>query len=536
MRDPLTRWYYLLCAWIWCLGAVITEQVADPDLWGRLSIGALIVENRHFPYKDIFSYTAWHRPWIDHEWLSGLIFYLALRWGGEAGLHLLKYGLLLGIFYLLFSLAKQLARTTESGYRTLFWGLFFLISFYSSGFYPTLRAQIFSLFFFTLFLWLCECVRIQKKPAKRLWWLVPTGIFWANAHGGFVLGIAMLGLYGIGQIISEKHWKSAFPFWHIAFSIAVLSSILNPYGFAYWAFLLKALTMPRPGIPEWKALPLFSSAYWNVKMLMIALILRLACLWRQAKSDDEKVMLLTPALILLSGMALTIKGIRFQPFLLLSTLAYLPLLVQNLPLLKRVNTLSKALPGIIAALNIGLIFLFLPDRCLKSVVNDEALTQTKALIPYPVGVVDYLQKSSLHGNLLNPFTVGEFLYWTLYPRFKIAWDGRYEEVYTQRQYLALQDLYGFPHRNNPTAFFQTINNSPADFMLIEIISPNQALMTQNSAWQLLYRDRFYFLYGRKTRQAIPVSTSPNAQLLSPRIYTIQDFFTPSLIERFRYSQ
>ena len=73
----------LAAVWLTSVLFIASGQFADPDLWGRLSIAALIFQNGRFPYHDVFSYTASHARWIDHEWLSGMAFYTILAHLGE---------------------------------------------------------------------------------------------------------------------------------------------------------------------------------------------------------------------------------------------------------------------------------------------------------------------------------------------------------------------------------------------------------------------------------------------------------------------
>ena len=64
---------------------------ADPDLWGHLAFGRLILARGHLPAVDVFSYSASGLPWHDHEWLSEVV--LASWWSrfGVIGLKLMKF-------------------------------------------------------------------------------------------------------------------------------------------------------------------------------------------------------------------------------------------------------------------------------------------------------------------------------------------------------------------------------------------------------------------------------------------------------------
>lgn len=551
LKKRLQALYYAGSAFLVCWVALVPAQLADPDLWGRLSVAALWFKNGRFPYRDVFSSTAFHHPWIDHEWLAGVVFYGALWFGGEIGLHVLKYGMILAIFYSLFSLCQKIAPTNKNLPLLLFTSLFLLFPIYGDAFYPTIRAQLFSFLFFACFLMILEQVRLGQTPphsSKRLLWaIIPWGVIWANAHGGFILGLVLLVLYGLGNALDKKNLKASLPYWGTAAGTAALIALFNPYGFAYWPFMLKALTMPRPFISEWNALPLFTLDYWETKLLMLASLGGLLLTgWRQRKANptgNKSLSLITPALVALFFVGLAIKGVRFKSFLALTVLFYIPALItawrnsspprtneSNQPASK----LTLWLPGIVAlgALAITLCF-YPPYYYARTVVQDGQVAQSQGLVPFPINMVNYLKASPYQGNLINPFSWGEFLAWNLYPRFKIAWDGRYEEVYTNAEFQPLTEFYALPHPYNPQRIWDLANQSAGDFILIEKISPNQEIMGKNPSWSLLYTDGFYFLYGRKTALKHFPPYNPTRLLREKPIYTIGDFFHPAEFNRFQ---
>ena len=56
----------------------------DYDLFARLIVGERFIENGILPFKDFLSYTPTH-AWYDHEWGSGVVFYLLLKYLGPFG-------------------------------------------------------------------------------------------------------------------------------------------------------------------------------------------------------------------------------------------------------------------------------------------------------------------------------------------------------------------------------------------------------------------------------------------------------------------
>lgn len=192
------------------------------------------------------------------------------------------------------------------------------------------------------------------------------------------------------------------------------------------------------------------------------------------------------------------------------------------------------LPGIAAggALAIVLIF-YRPAYYAHTIVQTGELAKARDLVPFPIQMMQYLKNSPYRGNLITPFTWGEFLAWNLYPRFRVNWDGRYEEVYPPQVMNFYTEFYALPHAHHPERIMDMANRSTGDFILIESISPNQPIMDQNPDWRLLVTDGFYFLYGRNsTLRQFPDYRAPLPEAESPPA-TIGQFFQPREMRRFQ---
>ena len=72
---------------------LFTFHEADEDLWGRLASGKLTVSEGRVPRRDVFAYVPTKPLWVDHEWLSGVVFHEIHRAWGGAGLILLRAAL-----------------------------------------------------------------------------------------------------------------------------------------------------------------------------------------------------------------------------------------------------------------------------------------------------------------------------------------------------------------------------------------------------------------------------------------------------------
>ena len=76
-------------------------NMPDYDLWARLAVGSIFFQTGHVLKHDIFSYLPTKPLWVDHEWGSGVVFYLLAKYMGEWGIFALKAAIILAIFVLI---------------------------------------------------------------------------------------------------------------------------------------------------------------------------------------------------------------------------------------------------------------------------------------------------------------------------------------------------------------------------------------------------------------------------------------------------
>ena len=70
------------------LSSVVPYPIGKPDTWIQIATRDYIL-SRGIPHTDPFSYTTADRPYVEHEWLTCVLFALVYRTGGVLGLVLL---------------------------------------------------------------------------------------------------------------------------------------------------------------------------------------------------------------------------------------------------------------------------------------------------------------------------------------------------------------------------------------------------------------------------------------------------------------
>ncbi|MGA7579092.1 MAG: hypothetical protein ACLQUW_14120 [Desulfobaccales bacterium] len=467
--------------------ARLANTKADPDLWGYLAFGRLFWTSGHFPYQDLFSFTPTLSRWVYHEWLTGVVFYPIYRAFGFAGLQLLKIGLglvTLGLVYLT-------ARRLRADVPATIIGLFISLGFLTMGYSPV-RAQEFTYAFYALTLYLLETAR-QTGRWRVLWLLAPLQILWCNLHGGFVAGLGLVSLYALGEALSSR------PFWPYAgiLLISVLATLLNPYGWEYWQYVIHAVVMPRPQITEWASvLEAYRAGTDQGRLLyLISVVGIFGFLAWWARWRD-----LTAILVVGITLYLGIRHTRHLVFFLLLTGAYLPVMLTRFlekitsdPKLisagKRLGWKAPAIAGLVIITSFGIKI----GRCHPLSLEIPPLPEKASVadIYYPVGAVEYIKSQRLKGNLLTEFDWGEYLIWILSPQCKVALDGRYETVYPEEvtdQYFDFID-----GRKNWREFLQKY---PPEMVLIKSQGKAYGLIHADQQWRQVYFDRGCALFVR----------------------------------------
>jgi hypothetical protein len=194
--------------------------LSDGDTGWHIRVGDWIRENGTVPRTDLFSFSKPGAPWFAWEWLAELLFSYLHSWAGLKGVVLFS-GMLIPA-YLLILFRHMLWR----GSTTLLGLAMILLISGSSAIHYLARPHLFTLLFLSISLWVLDAD--LARPSRRIWWLVPLTLLWANLHGGFLALIACLGVVAVGQLLSRNRVAALRYSGLGAACLAV--SVVNPYG------------------------------------------------------------------------------------------------------------------------------------------------------------------------------------------------------------------------------------------------------------------------------------------------------------------
>lgn len=288
--------WFLLAALAAFLLSRTAGGVVDLDLFHEMALAREAMNLGYVPWGDSFAYTPTVPIVVHHEWGLGLIALLLARFGGGAAMICLKFLLIFGLAAVVWRTARN--RRASPVVIALFGALAIVLSDFG---FATVRAQMFSYLFAALLLWGFD----RDRKGDRLWMLGVVLLFplWANIHGGCLVGAALFATHWFEQLIRRQPHRHLFV---LGLALIPLAAI-NPWGFHFHQYLIRAMTMPRPAIAEWAPLwdPDNRQALINFAVCLLPLVVILK------ETSWQRL----PGILIVAATGLAaLKSNRFLPF------------------------------------------------------------------------------------------------------------------------------------------------------------------------------------------------------------------------------
>jgi len=167
-------------------------ELSAVDLGRHLENGRLVLNNSSLLFTNYYSYTEPNFRFINHHWLSGLIFYGVYLIGGFSLLSIFNILLILAVFLIFF----QLGQKRSNFYLTAIFSVPIILLL---GERVEIRPEIFSYLLLAL-LWKLSDNRSIKFYYRALFTFL-IFVFWANLHIYFFIGLTFLGFRLLEKII-----------------------------------------------------------------------------------------------------------------------------------------------------------------------------------------------------------------------------------------------------------------------------------------------------------------------------------------------
>jgi len=408
--------------------------LTDPDYWWHVRTGQYIYETGAIPHADFYSFTAAGQPWIAHEWLAELLFYVVQHHAGYLG-DVLLFGLVSAGTMLAVYAACRLRGVSEPGSTFLV-----LASFAMAMSSVNVRPQTLTLLLLATTALVLSAYRLGRR--RLAWLLPPLLVLWVNLHGGYLIGLGLIWLTCGGEIIAKIGRRPTVPIRPLLLvgGLSTLAVLVNPNGSDALRYSLEYAAGGDNGwlgyIAEWQR-PSATEPATMVFVAAVLLAVGLAAARRLPGPVEALWLLVFGALGFQAVRHLALYAVIAPPVLGAGLRPWLPPLRRPFATWRHPARLSST--WALAVLGCSLL-LFLR----MSAAGAHAQTGWEpGADGYPAGAVAYLRGHPAEGaRVFGDYAWGGYLIYSLYPERAVFIDGRID-VYGSRigqRYAAVADV------------------------------------------------------------------------------------------------
>lgn len=486
---------------------IALSSFTEFDFWWYLASAERILATRSVPTTDPFSYTAEGRPWINHMWASQLLVLAAWRAGGPVLLIVAK-GLIAAATF-----GVVLLTMRRRGVHPVVASLVTVLAAWAGWEFWDVRPQVVTYLLLAVFFYL---LRDGWETRRRsLAWLPVLMVPWVNLHAGFLTGVAVVGLVGLGtalpRLIDRERRADGWRVLALASGLGVvtgLASLLNPYGLRAILFPLEVVNtrLFMSSTAEWFSPNFHSPAYRGFEAMLLLLVPAFA--WGRARLAT------TDVLVALTFAHLGLSSARHTP---LFAVAVAPLLADALegagrelwgrrppgwdpagaggplrrhlpslwPTIASAHTLLVVvafglLVGVVSAW--GSFFDPLTNPFLQDLNEDR----------YPAQTMAFIKQERLPAPLFNAYAWGGYELWRLYPEYRVFIDGR-THVYGRE---VLQDFLEVTTLG--PRWRAVLDGWGIQTVLSDRSSPLTQVLLAVSGWRLVFAEREATVFVRES--------------------------------------
>ncbi|MDA8219072.1 MAG: hypothetical protein M0Z94_15820 [Dehalococcoidales bacterium] len=460
-----------------CLFAANFMAPTDPDYWWHLRTGQLIAETGAVPTHDVFSYTAFGRPWVTQEWLAELAMYWLNAVGGYATVVAAFSLAVTGAYFVLYRLIRGLEVDRTLALALVVWTALIRWAQWAP------RPQLITFLFFAVTLYLL--FTFKQRGRARLWLLPPMMVLWVNVHAGYVSGLLLIALFAAGEGLNRLTHRPAAPLRPLLLTglASVVAALANPNFFRALLYPLTYVGTSNASmrfIAEWQSVDFHNYLYLPFALAMVLLML----------TGSRGRLDFTQTLLVLVFTLMALQSVRHIILFAMATTPVLALRLKerNVRLALEVGTGRRTTPLLTLA-PLVLVPILLAVVLIKSPQSQARPTPSTA--DFPADGVVYLKEHHPAGNLFNTYGWGGYLIYTLYPEYRVFIDGR-ADVYGD----ALMGEYAKVANITPR-WREVLDKYQVGTAMVEKDSPIAVLLASQNDWRQVYEGKVERIFVRR---------------------------------------
>lgn len=489
------------------IGALGRLLLRDAGTGWHIRNGQLMLQTHSITRVDSFSATMSGQPWYAWEWLYDVLIAAIHGVLGLNGVVFYTAAIIAATFVLVFHLAMRRGGSLPVTFVLL------VLTMGSSAIHFLARPHVVSWLLAVVWFDLLDSAASSKGMHRRLFYLPVIMLLWANVHGGFLLGFALLGIYIIAggvEYFAHREQRAETRAWLSRLAqvtgFCLLTSLCNPFGYKLHLHIYRYLTdrflMDR--VSEFLAPDFHGVAQQCFAVLLLVAIVTLA----SARRKPELVHLLVLLFAAYSGFYAS-RNLPVSSMLLAMILA--PLLSEAVAAAGSAAGTASTVRKLFARLHDfgarmakmetnlqGHVWLVLSFAVgLWACTHNGRLGSTQLINAYfddkrlPVAAAQALADRNIHEPIFCPDQWGGYLIYRLYPQTKVLVDDRH-------------DLYGdqFFKRYLRIVFVQSdwqklLDEDHVQWIVVQKNSSLGTILGQTKPWKLIHEDETAVLFHRE---------------------------------------
>jgi hypothetical protein len=161
----------------------------DGDASRHIAVGEQMLASGRILHEDLFSHTRGGDAFVPYEWLAEVSSAASYRLAGLAGPVLLHGSVIGASFALLYWHLRR------RGHPLLLALAVAVLAASASALHWLMRPHVFTFLGTAVFAAVLDLWLLRRLSARWLWALPVTMVLWVNTHGGFLIGLILVGAY-----------------------------------------------------------------------------------------------------------------------------------------------------------------------------------------------------------------------------------------------------------------------------------------------------------------------------------------------------
>ena len=512
--PSVTDLIFILVLVLLSYSVLAARLLGDAGIGWHIRNGELMLRSHMITRTDPFSYTMSGRPWLAWEWLYDAIIGVVHKSLGLNGVVFFTAIVIAFTFALTFRILLARGSLLQISIALL------LLAMGAAMIHFLARPHVLSWLFTVIWFQLLDSAEVAPENWRQLLWLPLLMLLWVNLHGGFLFGLALLGLYWLAGVIrylqggSESRQAAAWVKQLSALgALSFLATFANPYGYKLHAHIYRYLSnrFLMNHIDEFRSPDFHGVAQECFAVLLVITIIALAAARAKIRNSQLLLILFASYSGLYASRNLPVASILLVlvagPLLSAAVRdagnnAELPDRTRNFfsrcsSFALRMGNLELSLRGHLWPVGAVIFGLFV---CIQHgrVGSHQLMNAHFDGKKFPVAAVRVIAERGIHEPIFSLDSWGGYFIYRLYPEMKVFVDDRHDLYGEQflREYLTAIRL--------APGWDEVLDEKRVNWVLMPGNSSLANMLKETHRWRIIYADDVAVLLEREQGGTGPI--------------------------------